>query len=210
MRATVASAEPLRVLVVAADPLVRSGLALMLAAQSGRLDVQQAGVPAVSALAQSRPDVVVWDAGGQPFGEIESYADGAPVLALVADEAHAAEAIAAGASGALARDGSGESIAAAVAALGAGLAVLDRAYLADLAGARAVPEVEPLREPLTPREREVLGLLAEGLSNKEVAARLSISEHTAKFHVNAVLAKLGVQRRLEAVVRAARLGMIDL
>jgi DNA-binding CsgD family transcriptional regulator len=63
---------------------------------------------------------------------------------------------------------------------------------------------------LTPREREVLALLAEGLSNKAIADRLAISEHTAKFHVNAVLAKLGVQRRTEAVVRAARLGLVTL
>ena len=65
-------------------------------------------------------------------------------------------------------------------------------------------------ESLTPREREVLALLAEGLSNKAIADRLDISEHTAKFHVNAVLAKLGVQRRTEAVVRAARMGLVTL
>ena len=65
-------------------------------------------------------------------------------------------------------------------------------------------------EALTPREREVLALLAEGLSNKAIADRLAISEHTAKFHVNAVLAKLGVQRRTEAVVRAARMGLVTL
>ena len=63
-------------------------------------------------------------------------------------------------------------------------------------------------EPLTPREREVLGLLAEGLTNRAIAERLGISEHTAKFHVNAILGKLGVETRTEAVGEAARLGLV--
>ena len=60
------------------------------------------------------------------------------------------------------------------------------------------------------REAEVLTLLADGLSNKEIAARLEISEHTAKFHVNSILQKMGAQKRVEAVVRAAKLGIIEL
>ncbi|HZY06001.1 MAG TPA: response regulator transcription factor, partial [Anaeromyxobacteraceae bacterium] len=67
-----------------------------------------------------------------------------------------------------------------------------------------------LDEPLTPRELEVLGLLAEGLPNKAIAARLGISEHTAKFHVNAILGKVGAESRSEAIVRAARLGLVVL
>ncbi len=67
-----------------------------------------------------------------------------------------------------------------------------------------------LIEDLTPREREVLGLLAEGLSNRAIAGRLGISEHTAKFHVHIILGKLGTQSRTEAVVQAARLGLITL
>ena len=65
-----------------------------------------------------------------------------------------------------------------------------------------------LVEPLTPRELEVLRLMAEGLPNKTIAARLEISEHTVKFHVNTILGKLGVASRTEAVVRATRLGLI--
>jgi two-component system, NarL family, nitrate/nitrite response regulator NarL len=65
-------------------------------------------------------------------------------------------------------------------------------------------------EHLTPRELEVLELVAEGLSSKLIAVRLGISEHTAKFHVNAIMTKLGVQSRTEAVVRAARLGLLSL
>ena len=63
-------------------------------------------------------------------------------------------------------------------------------------------------EPLTPREVEVLQLLSQGLSNKLIGARLGISEHTAKFHVNAISGKLGAQGRTDAVVRAARLGLL--
>ncbi|HLB64703.1 MAG TPA: response regulator transcription factor, partial [Anaerolineales bacterium] len=63
-------------------------------------------------------------------------------------------------------------------------------------------------EPLTPRESEVLALLAEGLPNKSIAGRLGITEHTAKFHVNAILRKLGAQSRTEAVVLATRRGLI--
>ncbi len=67
-----------------------------------------------------------------------------------------------------------------------------------------------LIEELTPRELEVLRLLAEGLPNKTIAQRLDISEHTVKFHVNALLGKLGVASRTEAVVRATRLGLVFL
>ena len=72
------------------------------------------------------------------------------------------------------------------------------------------PEAAADGEGLTAREREVLALLAEGLANKAIAARLGISEHTAKFHVNAILAKLGAESRSAAIVKAARLGLVAL
>ena len=78
------------------------------------------------------------------------------------------------------------------------------------------PGPSPARDPadlveeLTPRETEVLQLLADGLTNKAIAQRLGISDHTVKFHVNAVLGKLGAQSRTEAVVRASRLGLLQL
>ena len=62
----------------------------------------------------------------------------------------------------------------------------------------------------TPRELEVLRLLAEGLPNKTIASRLGISEHTVKFHINSIMGKLGAQSRTEAVTRAARLGLVPL
>jgi DNA-binding NarL/FixJ family response regulator len=88
----------------------------------------------------------------------------------------------------------------------AGLTVAEPGWLQP--AAEKTPEA--LLEPLTAREQEVLPLLAEGLSNKAIAAQLQISEHTAKFHVNAVLTKLGAQNRVEAVVRAARIGLLSL
>ncbi len=70
------------------------------------------------------------------------------------------------------------------------------------------PLPDPLVEPLTPREIEVLQLLAGGLANKEIGSRLGISESTAKFHVNSILGKLGAQGRTDAVVRAVRMGLV--
>jgi len=67
-----------------------------------------------------------------------------------------------------------------------------------------------LIEPLTPREQQVAQLLAGGLTNKEIAQRLGITEHTVKFHLNGLLRKLGVSTRTEAVVQAARLGLLIL
>ena len=72
---------------------------------------------------------------------------------------------------------------------------------------RARPSQE-LAEDLTPREHEVLQLLAEGLPNKAIARKLGISEHTVKFHINAILGKLGAGSRTEAVVLATRLGLV--
>jgi DNA-binding CsgD family transcriptional regulator len=74
--------------------------------------------------------------------------------------------------------------------------------------ARAVPA--PPAQPLTPREIEVLGMLAEGLGNKTIARRLGISEHTVKFHVGSILAKLDASSRTEAVTLGARRGLIML
>jgi DNA-binding CsgD family transcriptional regulator len=67
-----------------------------------------------------------------------------------------------------------------------------------------------LVEPLTPREHEVLVLLADGLRNREIAIRLAISEHTVKFHLASIFGKLGASSRTEVVRRALRLGLIDL
>jgi DNA-binding NarL/FixJ family response regulator len=88
-----------------------------------------------------------------------------------------------------------------------GLASLDPALAAALIPPQDQAPTPPAEE-LTPRELEVLRLVAQGLPNKAIAQRLEISEHTVKFHVNAILGKLGVQSRTEAVVHATRLGLI--
>ena len=93
-----------------------------------------------------------------------------------------------------------------ITAVARGLVVLPR----DIAGRllQGTAMVEEPAEPLTAREREVLGLLGRGLSNKMIARDLRISEHTVKFHVSSIYAKLGVASRIEAVSLGARLGLI--
>lgn len=205
---------PLRLALVAEDPLARGALSRALSDQGGEgLTLAAAGTLAELEAARTEPpDVVLWDVGlrlSSAEARLEAPELGAPVLALVPDEAAAELALAAGARGALFRDAAPSALLAALHAVAEGLAVFEPTLSPVRVAPRAsAPPSGP--EPLTPREREVLALLAEGLSNKAIADRLSISEHTAKFHVNAVLAKLGVQRRTEAVVRAARLGWVTL
>jgi len=207
--------EELRILVVSGDPLARTGLALLLRDQEG---ITVAGQVAPdedwpAAGESNAPDVAVWDLGlslRSGLDELRSLGPtGLPVVAIVADETDAREALAAGARGALSRNADGDRLAAALRAVVLGLVVLDETFAADaLRGAPAV--MQELPESLTPRELEVLQLLAQGLPNKLIAQRLGISEHTAKFHVNAILGKLGVQSRSEAIVQAVRTGLVML
>jgi DNA-binding NarL/FixJ family response regulator len=207
-------ATPLRFALVAEDPLARGALSRTLSDQGGEnLTLAAAGTLAeLEATRTEPPDVVLWDVGlrlNGAEGRLEAPDLGAPVLALVPDEAAGELALAAGARGLLLRDAAPGALLAALQAVARGLTVFDSTLSPVRPSSRAAPSpTSP--EALTPREREVLALLAEGLSNKAIADRLTISEHTAKFHVNAVLAKLGVQRRTEAVVRAARLGLVTL
>ena len=107
--------------------------------------------------------------------------------------------------GALLQSGASmEQILQAIKAVGAGLTVFDTAL------SFPSSEYETLAEPLTPREAEVLQLLADGLGNKDIAAKLSISEHTIKFHIRSILGKLGAASRTEAVARGLRSGLIEL
>lgn len=111
--------------------------------------------------------------------------------------------------GLLSADASGEQIRATVAAVAAGLSVLGPDSRSELTR-RAFGDDEPEAPELTAREREVLELVAAGLPNKGIAARLGISEHTVKFHLASVLTKLDAASRAEAVARAARQGLIAL
>jgi|KBSSwiStaDraftv2_1062776.scaffolds.fasta_scaffold69005_2 two-component system, NarL family, response regulator YdfI len=111
----------------------------------------------------------------------------------------------------LPRDSSVQELTAALLAASEDLTVIAPEFLAELLPAPSPGrdhDVEDLQEPLTSREREVLALLAEGAGNKEIALRLKISESTAKFHVSAILGKLGATTRTEAVTRGYRLGLI--
>ena len=206
--------ESVRVLVVAEDPLVRAGLATLLASQPGCVIAGQVAVDVelTNAAQVYRPDVVVWDLGSNPTRALEranSIRDvRVPVVALLPDETDAAEAWACGARGLLLRTAPAENLAAALAAAAQGLAVIDPAFAALLLpAARDQSPALPIEE-LTPRELEVLRLMAEGQSNKTIARALGISEHTVKFHVNAILGKLNASSRTEAVVHATRLGLI--
>ena len=215
----VASLQDLRVLIVADDPLARAGLATVLREQPGCDVAGQAASQAdlLADAAAGQPDVLLWDLGWNPANGLDRLGELAealpPVVALVPTGARgenlASQAWRAGARGLLPRDVQAGPLVAALHALGRGLVVLDSAFAGDLlvtsqpdaAGERPV-------EDLTPRELEVLQLLAEGLPNKAIAHRLGVSDHTVKFHVNAILGKLGAQSRTEAVVRATRLGLI--
>jgi len=109
-----------------------------------------------------------------------------------------------GPGGLLRSDASPKQIVRAVLAVASGLTVLDTAL------APPSSDDDPVPEQLTPREAEVLRLLADGLGNKEIAGRLGISEHTIKFHIRSILAKLGASSRTEAVTRGLRSGLIEL
>ena len=135
-----------------------------------------------------------------------------PTILLV-DEPHAELAFAAlraGASAVLARQSDARELVAALDAVGAGLVVLDASVrYAPIAGI-ALSQRTALVEALTEREREVLAMLAGGLSNRRIAERLAISENTVKAHVAAILAKLGAATRTEAVTLGLRLGLVML
>jgi DNA-binding NarL/FixJ family response regulator len=134
-------------------------------------------------------------------------------VALLLDRAPAPgwwnQALRAGVRGILPAETEPSSFAAAVEAAARGLLVLhpDSVQTASAAGRSAI-EPQELVESLTVREREVLQMISEGLGNKQIAARLKISEHTVKFHVASILGKLGASTRTEAVSMALRRGLI--
>ncbi len=203
----------LRVLIVADDPLARAGLASLMADQP---DCTVAGqVSGDSNLAESvdvyQPDVVLWDLGWSPAPDLERPIDvktfALPVVVLLNDPQQASDAWAAGVQGLLLRDTEAAQLLAALRTVTQGLVTLEPT-LADTLFPHAQLSPPSLVEALTPRESEVLQLLAEGLPNKTIARRLDISEHTVKFHVNAIMSKLNAQSRTEAVVRATQLGLI--
>lgn len=206
-----ASANPLRILVVADDPLARAGLAALINAHPDCEVVGQEDstidLPASTAI--FRPDVILWDLGWDPAATLEALQSAAggdrPVVALLSGDAQAGPIKPAGVHGLLDRDAPIDRLAAGLRAAAEGLAVFEPDFLPD-----SPPAPAPTVESPTPRELEVLQLLAEGLPNKAIARELGISEHTVKFHVNAIMGKLAAQSRTEAVVQATRLGWLSL
>lgn len=185
-----AASELLRIVVAGRDPLARVGLATILRDFEDILVVDCDG------------DVALVDAGAT-VGKCD-----VPSLLLVTDLTQASEALAAGARGVISRNSTPRQIHAALRAIAEGLRVIDGEALLQ-APVHHTEEAE-LLEPLTARELEVLNLLSAGRTNKEIASRLGITEHTIKFHVNAILGKLGAETRTQAVVHAARLGIVTL
>src|SRR6478736_2140538 len=196
--------DPIKVTLLTEDPLMRAGLSSLLA-QLGSIHVVE----------RDAAEVALWDAGIDTDKTLtrlnELRALPMPAVAVVADQAHVAPALAAGARGVVLRDQVGPGIHAALAAVRSGLTVMDASLAEALVPAqpRATSNGKG-RGELTEREKQVVQLLSEGLSNKLIADRLGISDHTAKFHVNGVMMKLGASTRTEAVVEAMRRGLIRL
>lgn len=195
---------PIKVALLTDDSLLRAGLSSLLA-QLGSIHVVD----------RDAAEVALWDAGVDSDRTLARLAElrtlPMPSVAIVSDQAHVAPALAAGARGVVLRDQVGPGIHAALAAVRSGLTVMDAQLAESLVPAtQARPTPNKGRGELTERERQVVQLLSEGLSNKLIADRLGISDHTAKFHVNGVMMKLGASTRTEAVVEAMRRGLIRL
>ena len=207
---------PTRVFVVAPTPMARAGLRAMLDAVEGT-DVRvsgESGSPAdpLPGTPLSASEVVLL-ADEELLDEtaLALAEDGAQGLVLLSDGGGAASRLRAlplKGWGVLPPDAPPEELGVAVAAAAQGLVVLPKAAAEEVLGEHA--PVEELPEPPTAREGEVLGLLARGLSNKMIARELHISEHTVKFHISSLYAKLGVSNRAEAVSQGARHGLISL
>ena len=209
----------IRVFIVAASPLVRAGLENLLAAR----DVEVVGSTATmetlaGQLSDAAPDVVLMDSSGEP---VEPMLESILASGLAADlrvvllgdgmtAATSTDALRGGIHAALPGDISPEQLIAALQAAANGLLVLHPSHASEGLPAGSAPQraLDELAESLTRRELEVLQMLAAGLSNKEIAARLSISEHTVKFHVASILGKLGAASRTEAVSLGIRRGLV--
>jgi NarL family two-component system response regulator YdfI len=211
----------IRVFIVAASPLARAGLENLLAARNVEIAGSIANIDALAGeLPDAAVDAILMDSSGEPFESLldSVVASGLAsdfhivLLAEAASPAASAEALRAGIRAVLPNDTSPDQLAAALQAVSSGLVVLHPANIhsAVPAASGAPRPLDELVEPLTPRESEVLQMLASGLGNKEIAAKLGISEHTVKFHVASILGKLGAASRTEAVSLGIRRGLVFL
>ncbi len=210
-------AEPIRVLIVDDHAVVREGLRSFLTLQDGIEVAGEAadGEEALEIAAQLRPDVILMDLvmprldGLAAMRALRERLPGARVIVLTSflDDDKLLPALRSGAAGYLLKNAQPQELVRAIRAAQAGEALLDPVVAARLVETLAADgEVEPL-ERLTPREREVLVLIAQGFANKRIARELGVSEKTVKAHVGHVLAKLGVTDRTQAAVVAVRAGL---
>jgi DNA-binding NarL/FixJ family response regulator len=213
---------PVRIVVVDDQDVVRAGFAALLATQPDFAVVGTAadGAAATRLSRELHPDVVLMDVrmpvmdGIEATRRIVAGSDRPRIVMLTTfdlDE-HVYAALSAGASGFLLKDVTAEGLFDAVRVVAAGEALLaptvTRRLIGEFLRARpAAPVSAPLGR-LTPRETEVLRLVAEGLSNAEIAGRLVLSDQTVKSHVSRMLAKLGLRDRAQAVVAAYESGLV--
>jgi len=209
----------IRVFIVAASPLIRAGLQSMLADSRFDMVGSAAELESISGqLDDVEPDAVLLEAPSDAHEDLlnaleeTEVARDFPVIVLSEQlrSAWLSKALRAGVRAVLPRDVAPQQLHAALEAAAAGLVVIHPSeldtVLPSAVGSLATPD--ELLEPLTRREREVLQMLAGGLANKEIAARLAISDHTVKFHVASILGKLGVSSRTEAVSAGIRRGLV--
>jgi DNA-binding NarL/FixJ family response regulator len=215
----------IRVLIVDDQKMVRQGFTVLLDAEPGIEVVGQAvdGDDAVAQVAELAPDVVLMDIRMPGTGGIEATRRitgpvGTTVKVLVLTtfdlDEYVYEALRAGASGFLLKDASADELAHAVRVVAAGDALLapnvTKRLIAEFSRLSAGPRT-PLKDrvgALTERETEVLGLIAHGLSNAEIATRLVVAEQTVKTHVSRILIKLGLRDRTQAAVYAYDTGLV--
>ena len=212
---------PIRVLIADDQRVVRDGLTMLVALIDGVEVVGTAGdgIEAVEVAVRERPDVVLMDLrmpdmdGADATRQIRDVLPDARVLVLTtyADDESLFPALQAGARGYLTKDASAEEIEQAIRALAAGRTHLDpiiqQRLVAAVLDAQPAPRAHELPDELTPREAEVLKLIAAGLSNAEIAASLVVSNATVKTHVNRIFSKIGARDRAQAVHYAYQHGI---
>ncbi|WP_369196658.1 response regulator [Streptomyces djakartensis] len=216
--------DPIRVLIADDQAMVRQGFTVLLGTQPDIEVVGDAcdGAEAVTRTAETSPDVVLMDirmpgvGGIEATGMITAAHPGVRVLVLTTfdlDE-YVYEALRAGASGFLLKDASSEQLAEAVRVVASGEAllapVITRKLIAEFSRLDDRPRA-PLKDrvgELTGRETEVLALIAQGLSNAEIARHLFVAEQTVKTHVGRILVKLGLRDRTQAAVFAYESGLV--